>query len=271
MLAPVMAWILIAMLALCAPAFGTASAGAAIVGDARGSLSAGAPPHSVLEPARETAPAEPPARRAVESLRDAGPWAPLAFVIAFVVLCLACVPGAFLTIAAGAVFGLGRGFLYAWLGAQLGASAAFLIGRYLARGWVERRLARHPMLAAVEEAMSMEGWKVVGLLRLAPGSPFFLLNYLFSVTHVRYRDYALATAVASAPGTLMLVYIGSLGHMALDDRARSAWEWLLHGAGLVAVAAASALVARRARHLVRMRLDPGFRPNANARPEGADG
>lgn len=205
-----------------------------------------------------SAPGPAPAERAADFLRPLGPWAPVAFVTLYALFCVACLPGAFLTVAGGALFGLGWGFAYSWLGAQLGASAAFLVGRYLLSEQVARRLARHPLLAAIEHAVTLEGWRIVGLLRLAPGSPFFLLNYLFSLTRVRYLDYLWATALASIPGTLLFVYLGSLGHLALHGRLRTPWEWSLYGVGLVAVGLGSVLIARRARRRLqeRVRVDP---------------
>jgi uncharacterized membrane protein YdjX (TVP38/TMEM64 family) len=203
----------------------------------------------------ERAPRRSAAERATEWLNSMGPWAPLSFIAAMVLLCVLCVPGVFLTIAAGAFFGLPLGFLYAWTGAQLGASASFFISRHVARAWVMRRLAHRPLLSAVEEAVSGEGWKIVFLLRLAPGSPFFLLNYLFGLTRVRYRDYVWATAISSIPGTLTFVYVGAIGHLAVSGRMRTVWDWVLYGIGLAAVAAASWLIARRSREILRNRLN----------------
>lgn len=195
-----------------------------------------------------------PAERAAKFLRGLGIWGPLAFILLFVVLCVACVPSVFLTIAAGAVFGFGWGFAVAWLGAQLGASVAFFISRRVAHDWVHARLARLPYLSAVEEAVSIEGWRIVGLLRLAPGSPFFLLNYVFGLSRVKYRDYVWATAISSIPGTLLFVYLGSVGQMAVSGRIRTGWDWLLYGVGLVAIVVATALVTLRARRVLDARI-----------------
>jgi uncharacterized membrane protein YdjX (TVP38/TMEM64 family) len=195
-------------------------------------------------------------KRATRVLRDLGIWAPIGFLALFVLLCVACVPGVFLTMAAGALFGLGWGFLYAWAGAQMGASAAFFISRHVAHDWVTRRLASRPILSAIEEAVTAEGWRIVGLLRLAPGSPFFLLNYLFGLTRVRYREYLWATAVATIPGTLMFVYLGSLGRSAAAGEFESTWDWVLHGGGLLLLATACSIVARRAQQILRSRLRP---------------
>lgn len=100
----------------------------------------------------------------------------------------------------------------------------------------------------------MEGWKIVGLLRLAPGAPYFVLNYLFGLTRVRYWDYVWATAIGSIPGVLFFTYLGSLGNLAIKGRLQTVWDWLFYALGLVALGTASALVAYRARKVLRSRL-----------------
>lgn len=211
-----------------------------------------------------------PAEQVTDLLGPLGPWAVPAFIAVFVIACVLCVPVVVLTVASGALFGLGWGFLYSWIAAQLGASAAFFISRHLAHGWVSRRLARRPRLAAIEEAVRVEGWKIVGLVRLAPGSPFFLLNYLFGLTRIRYRDYAWATAVSIIPGTLLFVYLGSIGQLAASGRLRSVWDWAQYGAGLAALALACLLVARRARQLLGQRIPERPPPSQPPLPPDPD-
>ena len=91
-----------------------------------------------------------------------------------------------------------------------GSAATFLIARYLARGWVARRIARYPRFAAVDRAVGADGLRIVFLLRLSPVFPFNLLNYALGATRVRFRDYLLG-ALGMLPGTFLYVYLGSLG------------------------------------------------------------
>jgi uncharacterized membrane protein YdjX (TVP38/TMEM64 family) len=208
--------------------------------------------------------------RVTRALGDMGIWAPIGFIAFYVLLCVACVPGAPVTMAGGALFGVGWGFVYSWIAAQIGAAAAFMISRYVAHDWVARRLAKRPLLSAIEEAVAVEGWKIVSLLRLAPGSPFFLLNYLFGLTRVRFHDYVWATAVATIPGTFMFVYLGSLGRVAASGELNIR-EWVLHGLGLILNIAACVIVARRAKRVLRERLEaqksePG---SPEAKPAGS--
>jgi uncharacterized membrane protein YdjX (TVP38/TMEM64 family) len=189
-----------------------------------------------------------------------GAWAPLVFILGYAVAAVAFVPGSPFTLAAGAVFGLVRGTIYAFLGASLGATAAFLVARYAARGWVERRLAGHPRLAALDRAVGREGGRLVALVRLSPAFPFNLLNYALGLTRVRFVAYLLA-CFAMLPGTLLYAYYGKVfGDVVAASGGRggkSPWEWALLAVGLVATVAATALIARRARQALTEKVDDG--------------
>jgi hypothetical protein len=98
--------------------------------------------------------ASSPVGHLTETLERFGGWGPLAFIAAFVLASVLCLPVVFLNLAAGALFGVSHGLLYAWIGAQIGATAAFFISRTLAHDRVARFLARRPLLQAVSEAVS---------------------------------------------------------------------------------------------------------------------
>ncbi len=174
-----------------------------------------------------------------------GFWGPLAFVLGYAAATVAFIPGSALTLAAGAIFGLARGTLYAFLGASIGATAAFLVARYAARGWVERKLEGQDRFRRIDRAVGLQGGRIVALLRLAPIFPFNLLNYGLGLTGVRLLPYLLA-CFAMLPGTLMYVYFGKVGRDAAAG-GKTASEWLLLAAGLAAVVAVTLIVTRIAR------------------------
>ena len=101
------------------------------------------------------------------------------------------------------------GFLSAWIGAILGACAAFFVGRTLARDWIAAKVAGNSKFAAVDEAVGKEGFKIVFLLRLSPVFPFNFLNYALGLTKVSFKHYALASMIGMIPAGLMYVYFGS--------------------------------------------------------------
>lgn len=74
------------------------------------------------------------------------------------------------------------GSVYVFVGATLGAIAAFWVGRYLARDWVSRKIEDNASFSAIDQAVAEEGFKIVLLTRLSPVFPFNLLNYAFGLT-----------------------------------------------------------------------------------------
>lgn len=189
--------------------------------------------------------------RFVAWVEGLGPWGPVAFVLGYAVATVALLPGSVLTLIGGAVFGLVWGTLYVFVAAVLGAGAAFLVARYVARPAVERRLRGDKRFERIDAAIGRQGTKIVLLLRLSPVLPFNLLNYALGLTRVRFRDYLLAS-VGMLPGTLLYVYYGKvagdvaalLGGAEID---RGTAYYLVLGLGLLATVGVTVVVTRIAR------------------------
>ncbi len=194
-----------------------------------------------------------------------GPWGPVLFVVLYIVAAVLFVPGSALTLGAGALFGVGWGAVYVSAGSVLGATAAFLVGRYFARDWVAKKIEGNASFAAIDRAVATEGWKIVGLTRLSPVFPFTLLNYAFGLTRVSLRDYVLASWIGMMPGTVMYVYLGSLARVA-GERQRTPAEWALYGAGLLATIAVTVFVTRLAKVSLRENLGPRLDPPVPSAP-----
>ena len=184
----------------------------------------------------------------IESLGIAGA---IAFMVIYVIATVAFLPGSVLTLAGGAIFGLFWGSIYVFLGATIGATCAFLVGRYLARGWISQKIAGNEKFAAIDRAVGDEGLKIVFLTRLSPIFPFNLLNYGLGVTGVSLKDYVLAS-VGMIPGTIMYVYFGSLGNINTicnggGANANPTAQWAIRIVGLIATVAVTLYVTKIAR------------------------
>jgi uncharacterized membrane protein YdjX (TVP38/TMEM64 family) len=196
-------------------------------------------------------------RNILKWIESLGYWGGLAFIVIYVVAAVAFLPGSILTLGAGVVFGVFLGTVYVFIGATLGAITAFGVGRYLARGWISRKIADNQKFMAIDKAVAEEGFKIVLLTRLSPIFPFNLLNYAFGVTGVRFKDYAIAS-VGMLPGTVMYVYIGSLaGDLARIGTANSPehpWQWVLRIVGFVATVAVTLYITRIARQALAEKI-----------------
>jgi uncharacterized membrane protein YdjX (TVP38/TMEM64 family) len=199
-------------------------------------------------------------RDALAWISGLGPLGTLIFIAIYILACVLLLPGSILTLGAGAVFGVVPGFIAVLTGATLGATCAFLVGRYLTRDWVARRIAGNEKFKAIDEAVAREGWKIVFLTRLSPVFPFNLLNYAFGLTRVSLKHYFFASWIGMIPGTMMYVYIGSLAgdlaSLGAGGRTRTPAEWVLYGIGLLATVAVTVFVTRLAGKALSSRISP---------------
>ncbi len=195
-----------------------------------------------------------------------GVWGPVVFIAGYALATIAFVPGALLTLAAGVIFGLAYGTLWVFLGATLGASSAFLIGRYAARGAIERRLEGKERFQAIDRAVGSQGLKIVFLMRLSPAFPYNLLNYALGLTRVRFTDYLVA-CLGMIPGTFLYVYygklIGSVAAAAAGVEVERGWGyWTFLGAGIVATVAVTWFITRLARRALAEEVATEETPDA---------
>lgn len=189
-----------------------------------------------------------------------GPTAALTFVGLYIAATVLFVPGLLITMAAGLLFGPIKGTVLVSVASVVGASLAFLIGRYLARSWISKKTENSPRFRSIDEAIGKEGSKIVFLLRLSPIFPYNLLNYALGLTRVKFGSYVLASWIGMLPGTLMYVYLGSLaGNIASlatgTGSEKSATQWVLFGVGLLATIAVTVYVTRIAKRALNAELE----------------
>jgi uncharacterized membrane protein YdjX (TVP38/TMEM64 family) len=143
------------------------------------------------------------------TIKEAGLWGPLLFMIGYAIATVLFLPGSILTLAGGALFGPVAGTLYNLTGATMGATLAFLVARYLASEWAARKAGERMKL--LMKGVEDEGWRFVAFTRLVPLFPFFLLNYALGLTRIRIAHYILATYVFMLPGAFAFTYVGYAG------------------------------------------------------------
>jgi uncharacterized membrane protein YdjX (TVP38/TMEM64 family) len=179
------------------------------------------------------------------------PLGAVAFVPLYALWVTLLLPGVWASMLAGALYGPWWGSLIVFVGACLGAEAAFLLGRTWLREWARRRLSAVPKLQAVEQAVSREGLKLVLLTRLSPAFPFSLLNLAYGLSEVSWRHYSIGL-IGILPGTILFCSLGALA----GDVARfgevlrgqaDAGTWALRIVGLLATVASVWLAGRAAR------------------------
>ncbi|BBX70470.1 TVP38/TMEM64 family protein [Mycolicibacterium psychrotolerans] len=135
-----------------------------------------------------------------------GPWFPLAFLAAHVVVTVFPFPRTAFTLAAGLLFGPYLGIPIAVVASTLSAVLAVLLVR--AAGWQLSRLVSHPKVDALDTRLRERGWVAVMAMRMIPAVPFSVLNYAAGASAVRLLPYTLATVAGLLPGTAAVVILG---------------------------------------------------------------
>ena len=177
-------------------------------------------------------------RNFLTGLENLGPRAPLIFVGLSMLASIFFVPSLIFTFSAGVLFGLSRGIVFSLAGAGAGSAGAFLIGRYLARGWILKKFSHSRKFEILEKMVRQKGWRIVALARLSPVFPFMVGNYLFGLTPISAKSYFGASLLGSLPSTSVYVYLGTLSRdlalLGRETRVRTPAEWFLFLGGLLA-------------------------------------
>jgi uncharacterized membrane protein YdjX (TVP38/TMEM64 family) len=124
-------------------------------------------------------------------------------------------PGTLLVVSGGATFGLIWGTVLSTIGATLGAIVAFYMARSLLRHRIEQQFGRHKGMQKLNEMLSCHQLHCVLAIRVAPISPFnlvnFLVNFWFGLTPVGLKPYAIGTFFGIIPGTAAYTWLGESG------------------------------------------------------------
>jgi uncharacterized membrane protein YdjX (TVP38/TMEM64 family) len=151
-------------------------------------------------------------------LEVSGIWAPLMFILIYTLGICLFVPGTVLTALGAALFGPYWGFVYVWVGAMAGASAAFWIGRTLGRDFAVSLIGDR--LSEYDNAIERNGFAAVLYLRLVY-FPFTPMNFGMGLTKVRFRDYFFGTGLGILAGTFIITFfIGTLTDVWADGEWR---------------------------------------------------
>jgi uncharacterized membrane protein YdjX (TVP38/TMEM64 family) len=150
----------------------------------------------------------------LDSIESHGPLpARLIYVVVYILGTVVLLPGTVLSFAGAVLFGPYEGTLYTWIGATIGATLAYLIGRVLGRDFIEQLFGGRPEagggtgFASLDQRIREHGFTGLLVIRLLPLFPFNAVNFGCGLTSIRLRDYVLATAVGIVPGTFVYQFL----------------------------------------------------------------
>lgn len=182
-----------------------------------------------------------------------------AFAGLYILATVAMFPGLILTLTAGFLYGPLVGIAIISPASVIGATLAFLLGRYALRDWVSAKISKNLKFSQIDEAIALQGFRIVGLLRLSPIFPFNLLNYSLGLTKVSLGSYVLASFLGMLPGTLMYIYLGSLATSLSEaasgqTRGEGPWQTVLYVAGLIATIVVTIVITKIAKNALKEQL-----------------
>lgn len=190
--------------------------------------------------------------RARAWIDDLGWAAPAVFVGLYALAVIVAIPGWILTVTAAALFGVFGGTVVSSAGSVLGATGAFLIGRYLARDAVARWVEGRERFRKLDATSERHGAWLVILVRFVPVMPFNVVNYALGLTRVRLGTYVFWSWAAMLPWTIVYVVGADAG---FEAAAGGEWPWVWIVVAFVLLAAAL-VVGRWARRRFE-RLESG--------------
>jgi len=182
-------------------------------------------------------------------IQNAGVAGPLLFMLLYILATVLFLPGSVLTLTGGVLFGPVLGTLYNLTAATIGAAVAFLVARYLASSWVEKKIGGR--LKQLKEGIETEGWRFVAFVRLVPLFPFNLLNYALGLTRIKLWHYIVTSYVCMLPGAFAYTYLGYAGREAIAGN-----EGMIQK-GIIALAllASAAFLPRLVKYFRRSQTD----------------
>ncbi|MGB7321958.1 MAG: FAD-dependent oxidoreductase [Albidovulum sp.] len=130
------------------------------------------------------------------------------FFAAYVTVTALSLPlAAWMTLAAGALFGFWTGLLLVSFASSIGATLAFLTARYLLRDWVHEKFGDR--LKTIDDGIEQDGAFYLFTLRLIPVVPFFAINLLMGLTPIRALTFYIVSQIGMLAGTAVFVNAGT--------------------------------------------------------------
>ncbi len=184
-------------------------------------------------------------------INEKGFWAPAVFILIDIIVVVFLLPGVFVTMGAGFLFGVIKGSIYVVIATTTGAVISFIVARYLFKNKTADYFLSHPKLLFINQLLDADGWKIILMTRLIPFFPFKLSNYLFGLTKFRLHSFFIGTFLGIWPITIFNVYVGSLAmnlsRLGEIPESRSNWQLYLYIAGFIVCIFSLTYIGRHAK------------------------
>ncbi|EOH81278.1 MULTISPECIES: TVP38/TMEM64 family protein [Enterococcus] len=142
-------------------------------------------------------------------LEGLGWWGYVIFILLSVVVAVFLLPGQFLAIVGGLAYGGFLGGLLTIIGASLGASISFIIGKYVAREYILTRFGSDPTFQKIERGVKENGISFLVFTRLVPVFPFAIQSYAYAMTPMSVKKFSLISFLTMMPASFIYAFMAS--------------------------------------------------------------
>lgn len=138
-----------------------------------------------------------------------GIMSPIIMIFIYIILNIVAIPRVFFTILSGYMFGITKGFFFAWIATIIGLGISFVLIRYLFKSRFEKKYGKKKLVEKINYMLQKRGIWVVIFLRAAYIIPSSILNYSFGFTKIKTRNYLLGSSIGFVPVVLFNVWTGN--------------------------------------------------------------
>ena len=131
----------------------------------------------------------------------------LVFLVIFILVALFMLPAFPFTLIAGVTFGPVLGGILSLVSATIGATAAFIVARYIARDMVVSKFKDNPFFKKIENGFKENGVSFLILTRLVPAFPYNVQNYLYGLTPINVLTFTGVSLITMAPGAFIYAFM----------------------------------------------------------------
>ncbi|HIK37023.1 MAG TPA: TVP38/TMEM64 family protein [Geminocystis sp. M7585_C2015_104] len=140
-------------------------------------------------------------------IEDLGWWAPLGYIVFYMVGTILLLPSTPLNVSGGLIFGVAQGLFWTSFAAVLAAMVSFFYARFLGHSWARQRFGGY--LKKMDAEVKRGGLWYIFALRLLPLIPYGIVNYGAGLTSISSRDYFVGTVLGTTFGVFPFVLMGA--------------------------------------------------------------
>ncbi|MCT4633261.1 MAG: TVP38/TMEM64 family protein [Firmicutes bacterium] len=129
------------------------------------------------------------------------------YILLYILVAVFSLPASIITIAAGIIFGPVLGGVLALIGGTIGAAAAFIVARYIARDFIVDKFGKNKIFQKIEKGVETNGKDFLILTRLVPVFPYNIQNYAYGVTSINLVMFTFISLITMAPGAFIYAYL----------------------------------------------------------------